>query len=243
MFSSPAPNGVNFVNFKPKSGDEVEKALDGSSCSQNPSASGCALGELDTTSDDVLEVDYTTIESPDIGLWFTKPEGWTGQRRAPGRLQQILQEMLQARIALRQSVLEYDRLRLETEAAIETLQATFDVTSANFQIANDTRKTLRDLSIAVGVMRNSAIAARRVGQMISDVFGGARDCVPKSLIAGLAAGGDLTSGARCSLTFAQAAAKVTSETVADGLDIAANATETSKEDVSQLAETYAYTGR
>ncbi|MDT8437620.1 MAG: hypothetical protein RQ729_01270 [Wenzhouxiangellaceae bacterium] len=231
----PVPNGVNFFDFTPKSGGEVKKALDGSSCNENPEKSGCALGELDSDGADSLQVEYTTINSPDIGLWFTKPESWTGQRRAPGRIQQILQDMLQARIGLRQSVLEYDRLRLEIEAQIETLEATFNVSRANFQIANDTRKTLRNLTIASAVMSNSAIAARRVGQMISDTFGGARDCVPKSLIAGLAAGGDVTSAARCSLTFAQAAAKVTAETVADGLDIAANATEASKEDVSQLA--------
>src|SRR5690606_2683296 len=85
-------------------------------CGQFPMAQGCPLG--DAAEEDLLEVDYHTIDSPDFGFWFTKPESWTGQRRAPGRLQQTLHQMLMARLDLKQAMLEYDKLRLDIEDQI-----------------------------------------------------------------------------------------------------------------------------
>lgn len=232
---APSANGVNFFNLAPQSQGTATVNDDGVPCAQEPLSSGCALGELDTSDSNGLQVQYTTIESPDIGFWFTKPPEWTGQRRAPGRIQQILQQMLQARIALRQSLLEYDKLRLDIESEIGTLQSTFNLSSDTVNIAVSKRRTLQDLTIATEVMKNTAIVARRVGEFTDFTFNDVAECVPKSLIAGLAAGGDIASTARCSIKTAGNVAKLALDTVADGLDIASNATDAAKEDVSELA--------
>jgi hypothetical protein len=53
-------------------------------------------------------------------------------------------------------------------------------------------------------------------------------------IAGLAAGGDMTSFVRCGIKQAGNGVKLALDTVADGLEIASNATDAAKEDVSQV---------
>ncbi|NCO18732.1 MAG: hypothetical protein GW900_01515, partial [Gammaproteobacteria bacterium] len=232
---APAPNGINFFNINPTDGSETETSLTGIDCASSPFAEGCSLGNLDISSSDSLEVIYTTIDSPDIGLWFTKPEGWTGQRRAPGRLQQTLQQLLQARIALRQGMLEYDRNRLELEAAIDTLQATFDVQQQNLNIAYDQRNELRGLTIATETMRGVATVANRAASFVNAFASNSAECIPKNLIAGLAAGGDVAAPARCVTKLGAGIAANVIESVADGISIAASATDAAKEDVSELS--------
>lgn len=232
---SPGPNGVNFFDMAPTPEDTEATNSDGIPCFFDPLSSGCALGELDVSGADSLEVEYTTIESPDIGLWFTKPEGWTGQRRAPGRLQQILQQMLQARIALRQSMLEYDRIRLETEAQIDTLQATFDIAVDNLNVTVATRNTLKDLTIATETMNGVATVANRAAGFLNRFASNTAECIPTTFIAGLAVGSDAAKAAKCPIALAGDVAAFTLESVADGLNIAASATDASKEDVEQMS--------
>ena len=232
---APAPNGINFFNINPTDGSETETSLTGIDCASSPFAEGCSLGNLDISASESLDVTYTTIDSPDIGLWFTKPEGWTGQRRAPGRLQQTLQQLLQARIALRQGMLEYDRNRLELEAAIDTLQATFDVQQQNLNIAYDQRNELRGLTIATETMRGVATVANRAASFVNAFASNSAECIPKNLIAGLAAGGDVAAPARCVTKLGAGIAANVIESVADGISIAASATDAAKEDVSELS--------
>jgi hypothetical protein len=230
---TPMPNGVNFFNMTPSPPDNQHVGSDGQSCGSEPTSKGCALGELNV--DDSLEVEYTTIESPDFGFWFTKPEDWQGSRRAPGELQQILQQMLQARISLQQAVLEYDALRDSIESEIETLRAVFDVTEDNLNIKIGHRNELRNLTIAVETMKATATVAKRAGEMLDFTFKSAVECIPTVFIAGLAAGGDMTSGIRCGIKSAGNIPKLVLDTVADGLNIAASATDAAKQDVSEMA--------
>ena len=222
----PSPNGVEFFNMHPLDHNDT-------ACLSQPDQTGCPLGTLDLHN--TLDVQYTTIQSPDFGFWFTKPDSWTGSRRAPGELQQILQQMLQARISLKQALVDYDKLRLEILAQADTLKATFDVSDNNINIAIAQRRKLQNLTIATEVMNSSAIAARRVGEFLDTTFKGAVDCIPKNLIAGLAAGGDVASTARCAVTQAANVPKFALDTVADALEIAGSATDAAKEDVGELS--------
>jgi hypothetical protein len=231
----PAPNGINFFDFTVVPPNHEFQSVDGQPCSLAPFGSGCPLGTLNVSAEDSLEVEYVMIETPDLGLWFTKPEGWTGQRRAPGRLQQILQQMLQARIALQQALVEYDELRLALEAEIDSLQAIFDLEVRNLQVAYDQRAELRALTATTAAMQSTAIVARRGAEFLNRFASNTAECIPKSFIAGLAAGGDMTAPARCTVKIGGDVAAFTLEAVADGLDIIATATEAAKEDVTESA--------
>ncbi len=251
---TPVPNGINFFDWTPSAEGAVKTGTNGQSCSDQPLSEGCALGEIDLEEEAVdengnpvldadgnpvlvnrLDVEYTTIESPDIGFWFTKPDDWTGQRRAPGQLQQILQQMLQSRIALKKALVEYDRLREEIDAKIDELDATFQTTDDNLNITIAQRDELLRLTVASQVARNSAIVARRIGEFTSFTLKDTGKCIPKNLIAGLSFGGDTLSGANCAIQLAGSQSKLAADTIADGLDIAANATEAAKEDVAQTS--------
>ncbi|MCB1568714.1 MAG: hypothetical protein KDI69_07890, partial [Xanthomonadales bacterium] len=175
------------------------------------------------------------MDSPLTGFLFVKPPEWTGSRRAPGRLQQVLQEMLLAQISLKQGILEYDAMRHELEAKVRTLRATFNTASSNIAIANEQRKTLLGLTIASQIMANGAIVARRVGEFFDFNFKTTSECIPKNAIVGLAGGGDLFSAGRCTVQAAGSVGKLVSDTIGDGLEIAGNAIEASKEDVTELA--------
>jgi len=225
----PAANGVGFFNTS--RGEDLGGVAPGD-CATSPMAAGCALGD---PKDDLLKVEYVTMDSPLTGFLFTKPPEWTGVRRAPGRLQQVLQEMLLAQISLKQGILEYDAMRHELEAKIRTLRATFNTASSNIAIANEQRKTLLGLTIASQIMANGAIVARRVGEFFDFNFKTTGECIPKNMVAGLAVGGDLWSGPRCVVQAAGSVGKLVSDTIGDGLEIAGNAIEASKEDVTELA--------
>jgi hypothetical protein len=230
---APVAGGIGFYGATPIAPGTPRTGANGQLCTDAPLSTGCALGDVPTNQD--ISVTYTMIDSPDFGLWFTKPESWTGQRRAPGRVQQILQQMLEARVALKQALLEYDRLYQDVFGMMQTAQATFNTAEANLLIANAQRDELRRLTIATQVMQSTAIAARRVGEILATNFKTAAECVPKSLIVGLAAGGDAFGAVRCTVQAAGSIPKTVLDTVADGLDIAGNATEAAQQDVEQLS--------
>jgi len=231
----PTPNGINFFDWTTAGTQQQRTGSGGQSCASEPLSDGCALGSLDVASDPSasLEVEYETIESPGLGFWFTKKEGWTGDRRAPGQLQQILQQKLQARIALRKAVVNYDRLRREIEAKIDELRVTFAVAEENLNLQISQRKELKNLTIAVETMKATAVVARRAADQILGTTAVVAECVPKNFVAGLAAGGDVTSAARCGLEGAGIAAQGIIDIATDALDIAASATDAAKEDVGQ----------
>src|SRR5690606_32770237 len=222
----PSPNGVEFFNMHPLDHDDT-------ACLSEPDQNGCPLGELDLNNK--LDVQYTTIQSPDFGYWFTKPAQWSGSRRAPGELQQILQQMLQARISLKQALIDYDKLRLDILAQADTLKATFDVSDNNINIAIAQRRQLQDLTIVTETMTSAAIVARRVGEFVDTSFKKSAKCVPGNMIAGLAGGGDLFSTVKCATEAVGSIPKFALDTVADGLDIVGSATDAAKEDVGELS--------
>ncbi len=233
----PAPNGINFFNMTPSPEDVQHISLEGVLCSLDPFSTGCALGnlDLDNNPENRLEVTYHTVESPFLGFWFTIPEEWTGQRRAPGQLQQIMQQMFQARIALQQALLEYEELRQQILDEIDGLQALYNLSAEQLQISNRERNVLLGLTVAVETMNAASIGARRIASFLDATFKNTSECVPKNTIAGVAAGGDLAAPARCTVVVGGSKVAFALDTVADLIDIGASATDASKEDVSNVA--------
>ncbi len=230
-YYSPMGNGLGFFNttVSPILGGD---APDGVDCTLFPMGAGCPLGNKPYG--EVLEVEYTLLQSPAIGTFFTKPQEWTGQRRAPGRIQQALQELLMAQVSLKQGILEYDKMRLDMEATIATLRATFDTQEENINVAHEQRQTLGGLTAGVQLAQTAATIAHRVASYIDATFEDTAHCIPDSMIVGLAGGGDIFSAAACSVDIAGSTTAFAIDTVGDGLEIAGNIIEASKEDVSEM---------
>lgn len=223
----PLSGGVNFFDFDP------DKAFWEHDCSSAPTGEGCALGA--TPQGQVLDVEMVTYDSPAFGFTFGKPPEWRGQRRATGSLQNILHDMFMARLDLQRSVKEYENLRAELTGLVDTIQATFNVRNEQMQIANSERKTLNQLHIAVQTMTQSAKAVKTAGNLAAKLMDKSSECIPKSIIVGLAGGGDTLSVARCTMKTASVSVNNVTDTIGEGLELAANSTAAGAQDVSQLA--------
>lgn len=201
-------------------------------CSQTPHNNGCSLGEPDLPP---LTVEGFTLETDLTGFMLTKNPAWTGQRRAPGEMQNVLGEMVQARISLQQAAREYDNLTQDILDQIDTIEATFDIRNDQLQIANNERNSLHDLRVTEQIFKNAAIVARRVGEAIEDGFKTAEECVPGVMIFGVASGGDMFSPITCTLKGGGLSAKAIGDAVGDGLDVVSNIASAAAEDVPLVA--------
>lgn len=222
---NPLPGGINFTDFL--SSDQSPD------CGSNPLGAGCALGDLPSTS---VDVKYVTWEMPVISAFAQiKPPTWQGVRPAAGRVQQALDEILNAQIAARQALANYEKLRTEIESTADGIEALFNIKRENLRIKNAERMELAQLTTTVEAMKVTATTLKRTSAGLGATFAASAECIPKSTIAGVAAGGDLLSAVRCGME--QITSKVTFalDTTADAVEIIQNSTEAAKEDVSLQA--------
>jgi hypothetical protein len=151
---------------------------------------------------------YTTINFPTVtNLTFNigphgfaeKPAAWTSRRYSPGRIQQAISDQIMAHLRLRQTI-------NDTAGDLVVLQKAIDVFAAD----NRTYQTIRDINTGMLV----ADEVLEKAKFANDLFQKYQDSItediqlttkaiysglPTSFIAGLAAGGDLTSAARTAI--------------------------------------------
>ncbi len=228
---APVAGGVNFFNLGPA---EVNAPNEQSGCGDNALGAGCALGTL---SDNSLDVTYRTVESADLGFAFAKPPSWTGSRRAVGQLQEVQNEMVQARVALRQAMIDYDILRQDINDAIGGLEATFNILESNIDIGNDATNEILGIEAAVFAINTAAAVAHRTASFLDASFKTTADCVPDNTIVGLAGGGDMFSTVQCAVSAGGSIAAFAVDTVGDGLEVVANGVELGINNVATAAET------
>jgi hypothetical protein len=220
-------SGVNFFSF-----DEEAKFWE-ADCSAAPLSDGCALG--DTPQGETLTVEYVTYESPSFGFSFGKPPEWTSRRRATGSLQNIQHDMFTARLDLIRSLREYENLRADITDMIDTISAVFAVRQEQLSIANEERRTLNGMNIAIETLNATAKATKAAGDLAGGLTEAASECVPKVTIVGLAAGGDMLSVGRCTIKSAGILINSVTNVIGEGLELAANGVAAAQGDVSQLA--------
>ncbi|RFF32026.1 hypothetical protein DZC52_03265 [Wenzhouxiangella sediminis] len=223
----PLPGGVNYFGF-----DEDAPFWE-DNCDSSPLGSGCALGPPPEGDD--LTVEMVTYDSPAFGFTFGKPPEWTGQRRATGSIQNVLHDMFMARIDLQRSIVQYENLRSDISDLVDTIEATYNLRNEQLQIANNERRTLNQINIAVQTLNQSAKAVKAAGNLAAAIMDRSSECIPKSIIVGVAAGGDTLSVARCTMKTASVSVNSVTDAIGEGLEIAANVTGATAQDVSQLA--------
>lgn len=213
------PSGVGFFDLV---GDDVE--LD---CGGNPFGDGCDLG---SPGGQTLDVEYRVWESLDSGLSFPKNEEW-GMRRATGRIQDALADILQAQISLKKSLRAYNNHSLDIRDLVDTMKVTFNIREDQIEIKNDERKEINDFNAGIQTARTAAVIAKRTADGLRRTFDASEECVPDSLIVGLAGGGDVFAAVSCTLEVAESTAAFVFDVIGDAADVAANITEAAKEDI------------
>ncbi len=245
---NPMDNGVNFFNLHSSSdplcpdsdpdclcADDQPGCGNGLDCASNPFGQACTLGDPPNTS---ISVDYWTWDSPEAGFYFVKDPSWppNTMRRASGKIQDAIYDIVQAQLDLKKAFKEHDNLMRDIVDKRDTLLATFNIAEAKLQISNAERKELNDFSAWIATLQGVGIALKRVAEGIRTTFTvAANECVPDSLIFGLAGGGDVLKPVKCGLKTSEQVAAFTLDTIADAAEIAQNALEAAKEDVSLQA--------
>ena len=229
------PAGIGFFDFDPHDDLHCTHAVDSDDCS------------LSTEPATTMDVSFsyavpnrsnTTAGAPDVAdsFFLVKPPEWgNSQRRAPGSLQGKLSELLLAMNSYEQALKEYDNLIADIQDSIDLLETQYDVKAEQIEIKNDARGELQALTAMVEIFRNTNIALRRAGDVVAKLFRTGSKCIPKSFIAGLAAGGDIFSGVDCAISGTGDIIEMGLNIGADALDIVANSMDAAKEDVEQQA--------
>ena len=156
-----------------------------------------------------------TIEVNSEG-YTPKPEEWTGRRAFPGRIQQGISDVVAAERRLAQAW-------GDVAGGKDDFQKTLDLFRANWQTSEEIYSKQRDLLAANQALQSVQMAndlfeifTETTKATVGNISRRVARALPRSLIAGLAAGGDLTSGARAAIE----AAGGTVEEVLDKMKVA-----------------------
>ena len=142
-----------------------------------------------------------------------KPPTWTGRRVSPGQIQQAISGVVRAHATLVQAL---------DDAQGDSIAFARDVAlfKSTVQTAQDIRKLQRDMLIAEQVVQSAEFANEEFGvfnefldTLEAKITEGSIDALPKSLIAGVAAGGDLTSAGRATIKLTEAASFSVRQTI------------------------------
>lgn len=233
---NPLPGGIGFFDFDPHADDPT--------CTFAVDPSDCSLADAPATT---MNVSFSyavptrsgaTAGAPDVAdsFFLVKPPEWgSSQRRAPGNLQGKLSDLLLAMNSYQQVLTEYDNLIADIQDAIDLLETQYGVKKAQIKIMNGARSELQTLTALVETTKAISVGLKRGAAIVGLTFDTSAGCIPDSIIAGLAGGGDILSGAKCGVKGIGGGLKIGLEIGADVADIVASAMDAAKEDVEQQA--------
>jgi hypothetical protein len=209
-FFKPMPNGLNrFTHF--------------------PGSERSFL-DLDTTNlaSTTLQVNYPRSAAT---YAFVAPLSW-GQRRAPGKIQEALSDVVQNEARLKQALKNYDALIANITSGLDLLDAQFGVNAREIQILEAQRGTITAMNAAIGVMKATQIVAHRAARVALSTTEIMGDAIPK--IVGLAF--DVGSPISAGIETIGLVIGIASEVAADAAEIAGNSVELAKEGVNLSTE-------
>jgi hypothetical protein len=124
---------------------------------------------------------------------FVKPPHWKGERRATGEIQMVRSDLIQARARFERALEEYNQLILQIENQAQQLQAKYNMNQDEINILNEQLKTQISLNDSIKQARKRQLIYRKMAQFSITVGNALAEAPPKSIIAGLCGGGDMTS--------------------------------------------------
>jgi hypothetical protein len=155
------------------------------------------------------------------GYTFRAPSDW-GFRQAPGELQSVISELVQAQAALGYAVGDYDYLVLEIQAAAQALRAQHGLNSATIQVKNHVRDvTLTLNSVLAGLHVVSSSFEAQIN-ITDDVFDAIAEFFPKVVglstdVTAPARGAAMTGGVVSNTLFT--ALKIATDAVIEAIEI------------------------
>ena len=125
---------------------------------------------------DTLEVDYPVAQGAD---WqFVAPQSW-GKRRAPGRLQITVSDLLQAQAQLQRAAKEHENLLLNIRDAADLVKAEYGLNLEEIDILQERKNQIVDLNAGLVVARNANIVATQAKESLKEAVEAADNAIPK----------------------------------------------------------------
>ncbi len=187
----PMESGIGFANLdKEAEGDLADF------CNDYPMGDGCSLGDPQEIK---KRVEYVAWSSKNGHFMLIKPPEWTGRRRATGKIQEAIAQMLSAQIALEKAITEYNALRGDIQDQVNQIAETANIRAEQIEIVDEDKEELSSLDTRMLVEKGLALVGKVVGKSVEKTFEISADCIPRNEIAGTADGGDVLSVDRCSV--------------------------------------------
>jgi len=192
---------------------------------------------LDVTAagDPITSPKAVTFHVSREGFGMVKPQGW-GQRRAPGEIQRARSQLLQMYGQFQKLRAEYSDLIQGIQAQVERIDERVGLNGAKL-----TTVIVRDIvvgSLHAGIMIASEISTlcKRAANVTDDILTGILAAIPKSMIVGVASGGDVTSTFRGGATIAAKSGKTLLELGGDAADLVKMGLEFLKDETKSAAD-------
>lgn len=153
------------------------------------------------------------------GNWVEKPPAWTSRRRAPGRVQQALSDLIQAKAAYDKGFKEYGDIMAGIEDAKQNLETRYNV------LANQVRSKIQveEASIGLDVAKTALHATSMVLRRGSDITGKLADAalegIPDEVVVGTSSGGDVLAPTKTIVKLAVGIGQTVLEVGADVADM------------------------
>ena len=155
-------------------------------------------------------VHYVTLNVSAEGL-PTRPAAWRGSRRSPGKIQQAISALLAARARLSDALGDAEGAKGDLDQAISLYRNELNVQGQIRDLERSlltAEQTLSSVQFASDIWEQANASAQSVEQQQLEVL---KESMPRMFIAGLAAGGDLTSPARAVVQETEAITSATFE--------------------------------
>ncbi|MBX3743739.1 MAG: tandem-95 repeat protein [Verrucomicrobiae bacterium] len=218
------PPSTNFTGFF----KAVDVGLLGNSHFPTEEKSFFKEYDPDATDPAELEIDYPQANGP----WaFATPSDW-GQRRAPGRLQQSISDVLQATAKLKFAGQNYDGLVIDINDKVVLLNARFGLDTSKLSIHNTRRDTIVGINSGIGIAKAVQLTTRGISRTIQAVAEAGADAVPK--VVGLAS--DVTGPIRLIMRGASLLTAINLDAAGDIAELVEGALELSKDHVNLNAD-------
>jgi hypothetical protein len=162
---------------------------------------------------------------------FQAPPEW-GQRSAPGEVQAVISELVQAQATLGLAVADYDAVTLELQTATKALRAQHGLDSATILVKDKVRSETKKLSTIIASLESLADALELSADITESITGAVHEAPPK--VVGLAFDG--TSVVRFGILLNGAIAGSILKGAALIPKIANRALEIEKEDLAAQAD-------
>lgn len=128
--------------------------------------------------------------------YFGKPQHWSSRRKSPGRIQQAISDIIKGRNAVLQALDDMDGQKEELDGAIRLFKQGVNTIRQIDALERDkyiAEFVTQGVEVANDIFQDAQESVEDAILKSVDVI---KESLPRSLIAGLAAGGDLTAPAR-----------------------------------------------